>query len=550
MDEDKGAHVLTAQEVSVAQTQTEHDAHDMARLGKKQVFKRNFHDLSIIGLTVMMMGTWEAIASTITFSLTNGGLAGSVWIYIGSLLCTIVVVVTMAEMASMAPTTGGQYHWVSEFGPPQYQKFLSYMVGWFSALAWQAGVAVTAYSSSGILQSAIAINHPSYDAQPYHGTLMMIAVAAVAALVNVFGIEWLPRLEVAILALHVVGFVAFIATLWGTAGRGHASAKQVFTEFANFGGWETVGGAVIVGQITATGSLFGYDAAAHMSEEVRDASLTVPRAMLTTILVNGLLGLITIITLCFRITNLGALLAPAHPFPFIPLLLEATGSTAAATTLACTVAALTVGTCVSALAAGSRQLFAFARDDGLPAAWLWRKVVPLRRHGAPVPLPAVLASLAITVLLSLLPLFSAAALSSIFGLLSCAGGASYSAALACLLWRRLAVLRHQHRAGGNAGHGAHAADATAPLPPARFRLPPVLGAWCNAFALAYMAFATIVCFFPAQRGAGARGMNWSVVVFGGVVVGCVAAYWCGGRRAYRGPVVCVVRAGEGRDLRQ
>lgn len=39
MDEDKGAHVLTAQEVSVAQTQTEHDAHDMARLGKKQVFK-------------------------------------------------------------------------------------------------------------------------------------------------------------------------------------------------------------------------------------------------------------------------------------------------------------------------------------------------------------------------------------------------------------------------------------------------------------------------------------------------------------------------------
>lgn len=35
----------------------------------------------------------------------------------------------MAEMASMAPTTGGQYHWVSEFAPEKSQAFLSYVVG-------------------------------------------------------------------------------------------------------------------------------------------------------------------------------------------------------------------------------------------------------------------------------------------------------------------------------------------------------------------------------------------------------------------------------------
>lgn len=31
--------------------------------------------------------------------------------------------------SSRAPTAGGQYHWVSEFAPPRYQKFLSYLVG-------------------------------------------------------------------------------------------------------------------------------------------------------------------------------------------------------------------------------------------------------------------------------------------------------------------------------------------------------------------------------------------------------------------------------------
>jgi hypothetical protein len=28
-----------------------------------------------------------------------------------------------------APTTGGQYHWVSEFAPKSSQKFLSYVTG-------------------------------------------------------------------------------------------------------------------------------------------------------------------------------------------------------------------------------------------------------------------------------------------------------------------------------------------------------------------------------------------------------------------------------------
>jgi len=57
------------------------------------------------------------------------------------------VMLSMAEMASMsvsqtskvlvvgsltdyrAPTSGGQYHWVSEMAPKKHQKFLSYLVG-------------------------------------------------------------------------------------------------------------------------------------------------------------------------------------------------------------------------------------------------------------------------------------------------------------------------------------------------------------------------------------------------------------------------------------
>lgn len=57
----------------------------------------------------------------------------------------------MAEMASMAPTSAGQYHWVSEFAPPSAQKFLSYVSGWLSALGWQANIAVTSYVTANFI---------------------------------------------------------------------------------------------------------------------------------------------------------------------------------------------------------------------------------------------------------------------------------------------------------------------------------------------------------------------------------------------------------------
>lgn len=64
-----------------------------------------------------------------TQGLIDGGLAGVFWAYIWTFVGFGFVIGSLAEMASMAPISGGQYHWVSEFAPPKYQKFLSYISG-------------------------------------------------------------------------------------------------------------------------------------------------------------------------------------------------------------------------------------------------------------------------------------------------------------------------------------------------------------------------------------------------------------------------------------
>lgn len=89
---------------------------------------------------------------------------------------------------------------------------------------------------------------------------------------------------------------------------------------------------------------------------------------------------------------------------------------------------------LSVLAAGSRQAWAFARDDGLPFSGWLRKITTV---GTPIPLNSIIISLFITCIVSLLNLGSVTAFNSIVGLLSGSGGISYTISISCVLWRRL-----------------------------------------------------------------------------------------------------------------
>jgi amino acid transporter len=108
---------------------TVNDQRDMQRMGKQQQFRRGFALFSTIGFTSCVMGTWEILMTSNTQALFAGGSAGLFWSLVWSYTGQTFIVLSLAEMSSMAPTAGGQYHWVSEFAPPKFQKILSYLSG-------------------------------------------------------------------------------------------------------------------------------------------------------------------------------------------------------------------------------------------------------------------------------------------------------------------------------------------------------------------------------------------------------------------------------------
>ena len=88
---------------------------------RSQELRRNFKSLSVLGLATTTMSTWVALLLANAFSLTNGGLAGTVWVYLATWICTFALAASLAEMASMAPTSGGQYR---EFISPVPKAFV------------------------------------------------------------------------------------------------------------------------------------------------------------------------------------------------------------------------------------------------------------------------------------------------------------------------------------------------------------------------------------------------------------------------------------------
>lgn len=207
-------------------------------------------------------------------------------------------------------------------------------------------------------------NLDTYVFERWHGTLLTIAIVAFCILFNTFLANKLPLVESMVLIIHILGFFAVLIPLWVLA-RPH-SVTSVFSEFTNYAGWPTDGLAFMVGLLTPVYTLLGADSAVHMAEEIKDASTVLPKAIMTSALVNGTLGFIMTITFCFALGNVLDIVGSPTGYPFIQVFKNVTKSNAGASIMTAIVIVNITSACISTVATVSRQTWSFARDGGLP----------------------------------------------------------------------------------------------------------------------------------------------------------------------------------------
>ncbi|RAL03503.1 choline transport protein [Aspergillus ibericus CBS 121593] len=528
-----------------------HDEQGLGRVGKKQILKRRFGFLSILGFSCTILASWEGALSTFTISfedeLRSGGPAGTVYSFLVVWLGTFSTFVTLSELVSMAPTSGGQYHWVSMMAPRWCQKYISFLTGWLIVIGWLGAFTSTCYLSASEIQGLVVLNHASYVAEPWQAVLLFWAIVAFAVFVNVVASTMLPKFEGFVLILHLVGFFAIIIPLLYLGE--HNPASEVFGQFANEGGFPTQGLSFMVGMVGNMFAFTGADAAVHMSEEIHDAERVVPQSILTSVLINGLLGFGMTLSTLFTMTNSTAALESPTGYPYMQIFCSATKSMGGCTVMSAIVPILVTATAVGSLASSSRMVWSFARDRGLPG---WRFLSKVSLFPPPflpgascvnaqaVPQYSILVVTVAAVLLALIILGSAAVLNDVVSLCVSALYTSYLFSAFLLMWKRCT--------GGIREPSDTPSDTIvntpgAPLSWGPFRIRGALGIVVNGFSIAYLTIGVFFSFWPDEMNPTASTMNWAVVGTVGTSLISTVYYVLWAQKEYTGPVVEIDRYG-------
>ncbi len=167
----------------------------------------------------------------------------------------------------------------------------------------------------------------------------------------------------------MLAFLAFLIVLLVMGHR--SSAEEVFTHFENDSGWNSIGTACFVAINGPVITLLGSDSAVHLAEELKDASRNLPRAMLSYAAVNYAIGFIMLLATMFVIGDVQSVLSTSTGEPWIQVIWNATESRGATIAMTAIVAFFFLFAAVNTNTTSSRQLYAFARDGGLPfSSWI------------------------------------------------------------------------------------------------------------------------------------------------------------------------------------
>jgi choline transport protein len=177
-------------------TTMEADEVNLARIGYTQQLQRRFTFWSMFAFSSCLLGTWEGISLTLISALQSGGPASLMYGFLLAWLGTLSNVASLAEISSIYPTAGGQYHWTYHLSPPSIRTFTSYIVGWIGFTGLTAAGASVAFITGVQVQGLIILCHPDFEPRAWIVVVAFWVVVLLAGLINIFGVRLLPLFNI------------------------------------------------------------------------------------------------------------------------------------------------------------------------------------------------------------------------------------------------------------------------------------------------------------------------------------------------------------------
>jgi choline transport protein len=383
------------------------DDDHLAALGVKSELKRTFSPLAMLGLAFAILNSWTALSSSLSLALPSGGPTSVIWGLVTAGVCNMCLAASLAEFLSAYPTAGGQYHWVQVIAWPRWRPLLSYITGWINTGGWIALVATGGLLGSQLVVGVIGLMNPDYSPAPWHQFLIYIGYNTFAFLVNAFLTSALNIFNKAAITWSIAGFAIICITILACASPNYNSGDLVFRTFTNSTGWPD-GIAWLLGLLQGGLGLTGYDAVAHMIEEIPDAAIEGPKIMIYCVAIGTLTGFVFLVCLLFVAGDIDQVVSSSAG-PVLQIFFNATDSKAGAVCLLMFPLVCLLFATTSIMTTSSRMTWAFARDNGIPFSPFFAKVHPT----LDLPLNALILTTALVVIFGCIFLGSSSAFNAI-----------------------------------------------------------------------------------------------------------------------------------------
>ncbi|KAF1999514.1 amino acid transporter [Amniculicola lignicola CBS 123094] len=497
----------------------------LAALGYKSEFKREFSLFTTFCVSFAVLGLLPSFASTLYYGMGYAGTAGMTWGWIIAMVGIQSVAMSMAELCSSMPTSGGLYYAAAVLAPPGWGPFAAWITGWSNWLAQVTAAPSVNYGTSAMILASASIQNPSYVPTDYQTFLLTVFIMLIHGVMSSFPTKWLAQVNSFGSTFNFFALIIVIILIPAGTDR-VARGLPKFAPSSEV--WGTIyegttfppGISVLMSFIGVIWTMSGYDSPFHLAEECSNANIASPRAIVMTSATGGVFGWFLQLVVAYTVVDIDGVLESDLGQPFAAYLVQCMPQKMALAILSLTIiAGFAMGQ--GCMIAASRVTFAYARDDCFP----FSNFIKVVNKKTATPVNAVWFNCIIGILLLLLIFAGSIAIGALFSI----GAIAAFVAFTIPIFIRVFFVGNRFRAG--------------PWHLGKFSIP--LGVIASAFVIMMVP---ILC-LPSVTGSDltAEDMNWTCLVYGGPMLFVIIWWFISARKWFKGPKVNIEHMMLGRE---
>ncbi|KAF5006498.1 hypothetical protein FDECE_7133 [Fusarium decemcellulare] len=475
--------------------------------GHSDQLTRQYGLVGLTGIAVTVNNAWVVLGSSISVSILSGGPPGVIYGLIVAVFYYTFIGMSLAELASSFPSSGGVYHWATLAAGPKWGRMTGFFAGWINFYGWMFGLASLVQVAANTSVQLYATYNVNYSSSAWHVYVAYLLVLWLSTSTVIFANRLVPYTQKIGLVLVIVGGLVTIAVVAGMPSR-HASNQFVWGSFKenNLTGWND-GIAFMIGVLNGAFAIGTPDAITHMAEEITNPKRDLPRAIFLQIAIGGVYSFAFAVALGYAISDLSVLQTGSNTFPLAGIYHQATQSPGATFALLFIILLSSLCCCIGTVLTNSRTYWALARDNAVPFSRYFSKV----DEGLSTPIEATLFVAVIASGIGAIPLGSSVGFNNLTGSFIIISTVSYAIPIA-----------------------ANLITGRKRFPPGPFHLKS-LGFAVNGLAVLFITLFDVFFCFPTALPFDATTMNYNSVILCGVVL-VTASWWLVyATKHYRGP---------------